>query len=102
MIYTTRYGDSYDLSTWPAEHLAFARRVYWMYWQNPKYEHYANFILGTQSPVLNRKSNGPKPTRTPLYEVVTDMEFRLAVKQGVCEKDWEGEVDPEWPESEAE
>jgi hypothetical protein len=66
MIYKTRYGDEYDLSTWPAEHLAFTHRVYWMYWQNPKYEHHANFILGTQSPVLNRKTNRPRPTRTPL------------------------------------
>lgn len=98
MVYTTRYGDQYDLSAWPAEHLAFIRRAHWVYWQNPRYEDYSAFILGVSSPVLSRKSNGPIPTRTPLYEVATDLEFRLAVKQGVCQKDWEGDVDPSWPD----
>jgi hypothetical protein len=98
MIYITRYGDQYDLSTWPKSHLAFVQRAHWLYWQHPPYEEFVTFILGPSSPVLNRKLNGPNPTRTPLYEVATDLEFRLAVKQGVCEKDWEGDLDPSWPE----
>lgn len=98
MIYKTRYGDEYDLSIWPAEHREFIRKAYWRYWQNPPYTEFTTYILGANSPVLNAKTNGPVPTRTPLYEVATDLEFRLAVKQGICTKDWEGEVDPEWPE----
>jgi hypothetical protein len=98
MIYKTRYGDTYDLSMWPTEHVAFVRKAYWEYWQNPKYEDYVTFLLGVNSPVLKRSRERPRPVNTPLYEVATDLQFRLAVKQGVCEKDWEGEVDPVWPE----
>lgn len=94
MIYTTRYGDTYDLATWSKAHMAFLKRAYWLYWQNPRYEEFIIFILGCQSPVLSMKLNGPKPTRSPLYEVTTDLEFRLAVKQGECLKDWEGDIDP--------
>ncbi len=46
---------------------------------------------------LDVKKNGLKPTRTPLYEVVTDLQGRLRVEQGLIEKGWEGEVDSEWP-----
>lgn len=95
-IYRTRFGQEYDLAAWPKEHLEFLRKAYWKYATNVPYEEFTAFILGPQSPVLDPKRNGPAPTRTPLYEVATDLEFRLGVKQGHYEKDWEGEVDPEW------
>lgn len=98
MIYRTCDGAEYDLATWPREHVEFVRRAYWHYINGMKYEDFVTFILGPESPVLNPKANGPKPTRTPLYDVVTDLEGRLGVKQGLMLKDWEGEVDPEWPE----
>lgn len=47
---------------------------------------------------MSLKGNGPEPLESPLYEVVTDMQMRLAVKQGVAIKDWDGEIDPVWPE----
>jgi hypothetical protein len=100
MIYRDRFGQEYDLSTWPKEHLEFLRRAYWHYANNMRYEEFAVFILGSGSPVLDAKKNGPIPTRTPLYEVATDLEFRLGVKQGQYSKDWEGEVDPEWSPNE--
>jgi len=52
--------------------------------------------LGANSPALNTKTNGLVLTRTPVYEVATNLEFRLVVKQGICTKDWEGDL--EWPE----
>ena len=47
---------------------------------------------------MSLKGNGPEPLESPLYKVVTDMQMRLAVKQGVATKDWDGEIDPVWPE----
>ncbi len=96
-IYRTITGKQYNLDTWPEEHLQFLRRAYWHYLHGMKYEDFVAFILGPQSPVLNVNKNGPKPTRTPLYDVVTDLQGRLGVKQGLLIKDWVGEVDPEWP-----
>lgn len=99
MIYRTRFGDEYNVARWPKEHRQFLQQAYWWYVQDTPYEEFTQRILGPDSPVLNRKKNGPVPTRTPLYEVVTDLEFRLGVKQGHFLKDWDGPVDPEWPES---
>ncbi len=96
MKYKTRFGVEYDLSRWPKEHREFVQRAYWHYTMGMDYDDFIPFILGVNSPVMNRKKNGPAPTRTPLYEVATDLQFRLAVKQGRLEKDWEGEVDPKW------
>lgn len=95
-IYRTCDGIEYDLSRWPAVHREFLRRAYWHYVNGMPYEEFVAFILGAGSPVLDPKLNGPVPTRTPLYAVVTDLQGRLGVKQGKMLKDWEGEVDPEW------
>jgi len=97
MIYRTRFGKEYDLSKWPKEHVAFLRRAYWEYANNMDYERFAAFILGAGSPVLSKKHNGPVPVDTPLYDVATDLEFRLGVKRGHYTKDWDGPVDPVWP-----
>jgi hypothetical protein len=96
MKYRTRFGKEYDLSKWSPEHMELVRKAYWHYSNNMDYEEFVSFILGSQSPVLNVKKNGPIPAETPLYDVVTDLEFRLGVKQEHYEKDWEGETDPEW------
>ena len=97
LIYTTTGGQEFDLELMPKEHQNFLQRAYWFYCTNMQYEDFVVFILGPNSPVLNPKTNGPIPTRTPLYEVVTDLQGRLGVKQGVMTKDWEGEIDPIWP-----
>lgn len=95
--YKTIDGTEYDLSVWPKEHLDFARRAYWWYCSETPYETFVSRILGPDSPVLKRKTNGSRPTRTPLYGVVTDLQARLGVKQGCLAKDWDGPIDPEWP-----
>jgi hypothetical protein len=92
--YKTRYGDEYDITTWPMEHRTFILNAMQRYWQNPPYTEYVKYNLGTKSPVLNVSLNGPIPARTPLYDIITDLELRLAVKQGECEKDWDGDIDP--------
>ena len=97
MNYRTRFGDEYELAEWPREHIDFLRRVYGLYLLNVPYEVFTKRILGPESPVLDRKRNGPVPTRTPLYEVATDLEFRLGTKQGRFQKDWDGPIDPDWP-----
>jgi len=100
--YRTRFGDTYHMDEWPAEHVRWIEKAYLWYCHNIDYEHFVQRILGPSSPVLDKRRNGPQPTRTPLYEVATDLQFRLGVKQGLFEKDWEGEVDPVWPELKAE
>jgi hypothetical protein len=97
LVYQTTDGKKYVLGTMPRKHQDFLRRVYWHYCANTPYEQFVVFILGPQSPVLKPKENGPTPTRTPLYEVVTDLQGRLGVKQGLMAKDWEGDIDPLWP-----
>ena len=61
---------------------------------------FVSMIFGASSPVLKVSSNGPEPTKTPLYEAVTDLQFRLGVKQGHFNKDWEGDIEPVWPTKE--
>lgn len=97
MIYETRFGDVYNLSDWPKGHREFIEQAYRLYLSDTPYIDFVKRILGPQSPVLDRRSNGPTPTRTPLYEVATDLEFRLGTKQGHFLKDWDGPIDPEWP-----
>jgi hypothetical protein len=72
--------------------------MYWWYFQGESFQEFTNRIFGEGSPVLSLKGNGPEPLESPLYKVVTDMQMRLAVKQGVATKDWDGEIDPVWPE----
>lgn len=95
MKYQTRFGKTYNLANWPKEHLEFFKKAVWNYWNGLPYEDFISLILGSNSPVLNRKINGPEPTETPLYDVLTDLQFRLGTKQGLFEKDWEGEIDPD-------
>lgn len=95
--YKTTDGQEFDLGLMPKEHRDFLTRAYWHYCTGMQYEEFVAFILGPNSPVLDPKKNGPVPTRTPLYEVVTDLQGRLGVKQGLMTQDWEGEVDPIWP-----
>ncbi len=97
LVYRTTEGREYDLQAMPSEHGEFLRKTYWHYCAGMDYEEFVAFILGPNSPVLDPKKNGPMPTRTPLYEVVTDLQGRLGVKQGLMTQDWEGEVDPIWP-----
>lgn len=97
MRYRARFGDEYDLENWPAEHIRWLREAIRWYEQNMPYEQFTQRILGPASPVLDRRRNGPMPTRSPLYAVATDLQFRLGVKQGFFAKDWDGEVDPQWP-----
>jgi len=100
LIYRNRFGQEFDMSTWSQEHLDFAKKMYWWYFQGENFQQFTHRIFGKGSPVFNKKSNGPEPTETSLYEVVTDMQLRLAVKQGEALKDWEGEIDPTWPQNE--
>ena len=96
-IYKTASGNEYDLAQMSREHKIFLKRAYWHYCTNMAYEDFIFFILGPNSPVLNLKKNGPKPTNTPLYDITTDLQGRLGVKQGLLSKDWEGDIDPLWP-----
>lgn len=41
-----------------------------------------------------------EPTKIPFCEEATDLQSRLGVKQGYFAKDWEGDIDPEWPSPE--
>ncbi len=97
MIYTTRNGKKIDTRNWPEGHKKFLRKAYVWYYQDVKYIDFVNMIFGASSPVLKLSSNGPEPTKTTLYEAVTDLQFRLGVKQGHFSKDWEGDVEPIWP-----
>lgn len=97
LVYTTTDGQEYDLGLISKDHRDFLARAYWHYCNGMDYEVFVAFILGPNSPVLDPKRNGPTPTRTPLYEVATDLQGRLGVKQGLMTQDWEGEVDPIWP-----
>ena len=92
--YKTRYGNGYDITTWPLEHRTFILNAIRRYWQNSPYTEYVKCNLGENSPVLNVSLNGPIPIRTPLYEIIADLEIRLAAKQGECTKDWDGDIDP--------
>jgi hypothetical protein len=96
-IYQTTDGQEHNIGEMPSEHKEFLRRAYWHYCTDIQYEEFVVFILGPNSPVLDPKKNGPVPTRTALYEVATDLQGRLGVKQGVMAQDWEGEIDPLWP-----
>lgn len=95
-FYMTRFGERLDMSDWPAEHVQWLRQMYQLYFMQPPYEDFVQRLLGPNSPVLNKRKNGPVPTRTPLYEAATDLQFRLGVRQGLFKKDWDGEVDPTW------
>lgn len=97
IIYRHRNGQTYDLTDWPKKHLDLLRKAYWHYCTNTPYEKFIVVILGPDSPVLDKKENGPVPVDTPLYAVATDLQFRLAVKQGHLLKDWDGPIDPDWP-----
>lgn len=97
IIYRHRYGQEYDLTDWPKDHLDLLRQAYWHYCHNMPYSEFIPLILGPGSPVLDRKRNGPEPVDSPLYAVATDLQFRLAVKQGVVLQDWDGPIDPVWP-----
>jgi len=94
--YRTRKGKEYDLTAWPKDHQELVRKAYWWYTNGMPYEEFVRRILGPDSPVLNLRKNGPVPVDTPLYDVATDLQFRLGVKQGHFLKDWEGDIDP-WP-----
>jgi hypothetical protein len=37
------------------------------------------------------------PTETPIYAAATDFRARLGANQKLTLKDWEGDIDPEWP-----
>jgi hypothetical protein len=100
VIYRTRFGKELDISTWPKGHRTFLRKVYIWYLRDITYTDFVSMIFGVTSPVLKVSSNGPEPTKTPLYETVTDLQFRLGVKQGHFSKDWEGDVEPVWPTKE--
>ena len=100
-IYKMMDGREIDLSSWLKEHIQFIRRAWWWYCNNLPFEEFTVKILGPDSPVLDARKNGPTPTRTPLYDVATDLQFRLGTKQGHFKKDWDGEVDPEWPLNDA-
>lgn len=95
--YITRFGDRLDLRNWPDAHVKWLRQMYQLYYLKPPYEEFVQRLLGPNSPVLSKKRNGPVPTRTPLYEAATDLQFRLRVSQGLFVKDWVGGMDPEWP-----
>lgn len=101
-IYRTRFGVTYRLDEWPEDHVKWIQQAHLWYSHGMPYEQFVQRILGPSSPVLDKRRNGPKPTRTPLYEVATDLQFRLGVRQGLFQQDWEGEVDPEWPDLRAE
>ena len=98
MEYKTITGKVHDLSTWPQEHRQFIRRAYWWYQTDTAYEDFVKRILGSGSPVLDRKENGPEPTKTPFYEVAVDLQARLGVKQGKMTKDWDGPLEPDMPD----
>ena len=93
MIYETCDGDKYDLSELPEKHLDFIRRLYLYYLNNMEFCRFSNLITSPDSIVMQL----PNPTETPLYAVASDLQARLLAKQELALKDWEGDIDPEWP-----
>ncbi len=93
MIYRTLKGVEYDLSEWPEEHLDFIRRLYLYYLSNMEFCRFINLITSPDSLVIQLLN----PTETSLYAVVNDLPARLLAKQELALKDWEGDIDPEWP-----
>ncbi len=93
LIYKTRIGIKYDLTEWSQSHVDFLRRAYLHYLNDMKYIDFAALIFERDSP-LHGITN---PTKVPLFRVLTDLKYRLGVKQNYYTKDWEGDIDPEWP-----
>lgn len=94
-IYATTEGREYDLEQLPDGDRAYVQQALRWYQQGMLFTEFLSRILGKGSPVWQRRRGYRSPVDTPLYDILTDLEGRLAVKQGHLAKDWEGAVDPE-------
>ncbi len=93
--YTTTEGKTYELRNLPLAQRRFVRQAVEWYRAGISFPEFTQRILGERSPVLKSARPG-EPTERPIYDIVTDLQARLGVKQGLLAKDWEGEVDPSW------
>jgi hypothetical protein len=94
-IYATHKGERYDLATLPTEHVDFVRQTAKWYRQDAPSLEFTRVVLSTQSPVL-KQCGAMLATKTPIYDIATDVQLRLGVKQRAQAKDRGGEVGPKW------
>lgn len=94
--YKTIDGKTYELRSLPLAHRRFLRQVLEWYQAGVPFAEFTQRIFGGRSPVLKGARPGEDPTERPIYDIVTDLQARLGVKQGLLAKDWDGEVDPSW------